>query len=545
MFRFQKRSMSVHLQIGLSLREHKNAKIMAGKTKDMSQIKQLLLLKKQGVSNRGIARSIGMNKETVNNYVRKALGDELGIDGLLGLDDPVLEVRLKGGNAAYTDERFEEFKSMLPYLQEEMRRKHVTLKLLWEEYIRDSPQGYSLTQFRHHYRQNAVAGRSSPSTVLSDTYVGGEKLYLDFAGDTLGYTDMETGEEVRVQTFVACLPASDYGYALCVPSQRTEDFVYAITECLKSLGGVPKIWVPDNLKAAVVRTDRYEPSLNRMMEDLANHYGAVVIPARPLHPKDKCLVENHVKVIYRRVYAELRNRRFYSLEELNRAVAEKMLHHNQKRMQTRPYSREERFLAVDRPNLLPLPPTDFEVRYYADLKVGQNCCVLLGRDKHYYSVPYVHIGKSAKVIYTRSVVKIYVDGELVATHRRDMRQGTYTLAREHLASNSLSYRDRSPGYYIEKGGQSLDELGRLISNIFYTSEMPAETHYRSCDALLSLQRKSDPVVFRQACQTALSVGRYSYGFVKSLVESRCAGVSERQAPPPPAHENIRGKSHFA
>ena len=519
---------------------------MAGRSKDMSQIKQMLLLKKQGVSNRKIAKTLGINKETVNNYITKVASDDLGIDELLKLDDPILERRIKGGNAAYTDERFEKFKELLPDMQKELNDKHshVTLKLLWEEYIRENPGGYSLTQFRYHYRQNTIATKQTPSTVLKDTYVGGEKIYLDFAGDTLSYIDLETGEEVKVQTFVASLPASDYGYALCVPSQKTEDFVYAIMQCLKSIGGVPKIWVPDNLKAAVVKTDKYEPTLNRVMEDLANHYGAVVIPARPLHPKDKCLVENHVKIIYQRVYAELRRMRFYSLDELNKAVAAKMLCHNQKRMQLQPYSREERFLAIEKPNLLPLPPTDFEIKSYTDLKVGQNCCVFLGRDKHYYSVPYIHIGKDARVIYTRTIVKVYVDGELVATHARNYTPGTYTIVNEHLASNSLDYRDRSVNHYIEKTKAAIPVLSEVIKYMFYTSTMPAETHYKSCEALLSLQRKTDPILFKKACETALQYQRYSYKFIKELVESRCSGVSQVQLPPPPDHENIRGKSQF-
>ena len=240
---------------------------MAGKTKEMSQIKQLLLLKKEGVSNRKAAAIVGINKETVNNYVRKACADELGIEGLLKLDDPVLEHRLKGGNPAYPDKRFEVFKELLPYLQEEMRRKHVTLKLLWEEYVSEHPDDhYSLTQFRYHYSQHTEAKKESPSTILADRRTGGEKLFLDFTGDTMGYIDRETGEVVQCQAFVATLPASDYGYLLFVPSQRTEDFVYAITQCLKHLGGVPKMLVPDNLKAAVIKTDRYEPSLNRVLD---------------------------------------------------------------------------------------------------------------------------------------------------------------------------------------------------------------------------------------------------------------------------------------
>ena len=356
---------------------------MAGKTKDMSQIKQLLLLKKEGVSNRKAAEIVGINKETANNYVRKALADRLGIDGLLKLDDPVLEHRLKGGNPAYTDSRFEVFKELLPYLQEEMRRKHVTLKLLWEEYVEEHPDDhYSLTQFRFHYSQNTEAKKESPSTVLADMRTGGEKLFLDFTGDTMGYIDLETGEMVQCQAFVATLPASDYGFLLFVPSQRTEDFVYAITQCLKHLGGVPRMLVPDNLKAAVVKTDRYEPSLNRVLEDMANHYGTVVVPARPVRPRDKSNVEGNVRLVYMRVFAELRNETFYSIDELNAAATDKMRKHNQKRMQKNPYTREERFLAIDRPNLRPLPATDFEIVSDTSLKVSTNCCIYLGRDQH-------------------------------------------------------------------------------------------------------------------------------------------------------------------
>ena len=205
---------------------------MAGKTKDMSKIKQLLLLKKDNVSNRKAAELLGINKETVNRYVQKANADDLGIDGLLALDDPVLEHRLKGGSPAYSDERFEVFKELLPYLQDEMKRPHVTLKLLWEEYAREHPDShYELTQFRFHYRQNTKAEKDAPTTILADRRTGGEKAFLDFTGDTMGYIDRETGEYVKCQSFVAALPASDYGYLIFVPSQRTEDFVYAVILC--------------------------------------------------------------------------------------------------------------------------------------------------------------------------------------------------------------------------------------------------------------------------------------------------------------------------
>lgn len=519
---------------------------MAGRTKEMSQIKQLLLLKKDGVSNRKASEIIGMNKETVNNYVRKACADELGIDGLLKLDDPVLEHRLKGGSPAYSDSRFEVFKELLPYLQEEMKRKHVTLKLLWDEYVEEHPnEHYSLTQFRYHYNQNTEAKKDTPSTILADMREGGEKLYLDFTGDTMSYVDMESGEIVQCQAFVATLPASDYGYLLFVPSQRTEDFVYAITQCLKHIGGVPKMLVPDNLKAAVVKTDKYEPSLNRVLEDMGNHYGTVIVPARPLHPKDKSNVECSVRLVYMRVFAELRNEVFHSIEELNAAASIKMRKHNQKRMQKNPYTREERFLAIDCPNLKPLPATDFEIVSYTDLKVSTNCCIYLGRDQHYYTVPYQHISKTAHVAYTRTIVKIYVDGELVATHQRDYGRGKYTIVKEHLASKSSEYRGLNADTYIERADKVSTELGNVIRHIFYDSNMPAETHYRACDGLLCMQRSCDPDIFRTACETALQHNRCNYKFIRSLVDSKCAGVMQSDTYlAPPEHSNIRGREQF-
>lgn len=512
----------------------------------MSQIKQLLLLKKQHVSNRSAAQVLGLNKETVNNYVRKAEADPLGVDGLLALDDPVLEHRLKGGNPAYTDPRFEEFRTLLPYLESEMRRPHVTLRLLWEEYRQSHPKGYGLTQFRFHLKQHVKALRDSrPSTVLKDLYTPGEELFLDFAGDRLSYIDLSTGEVVKVQVFVATLPVTDYSYAVCVPSQCTDDFIQAVINCFHFLGGVPRVLVPDNLKAAVIKADRYQPSVNEVFQDMATHYGCTVCPARVRHPKDKSNVENQVRIIYNRVYAALRNKTFYSLEELNQAVEERMIAHNQKRMQQYPYSRQERFLALEKPVLQPLPPTDYEIRCRTKLRVSENCCVFLGRDKHSYSVPYQHIGKLAQVVYSPTMVSIYVDGQQVAVHARDRKPGGYTMERSHLASHSREFRDRTPQKYVARARTALPELGELVERMFMTSNMAPEMRYRSCDGLLRLQRDTDPDIFLLACRTALNKDRCSYRFVKGLVESGCAGVIPLQEPPsPPSHANLRDRSQF-
>lgn len=517
-----------------------------------NNLKQLLLLHKGGMSNRAIAKELHLNKDTVGNYVSKAKMDNLGIDGLLLLDEPELNFRLKGGgNTAYTDSRFEDFKKRLPYLMSEMQRPHVTLKLLWEEYRSEFSDGYSLTQFRFHYSQHVSATKtgSKTSTVLKDTYVGGEKMYVDFAGDTQSYVDKETGELITVQVFVATLPASDYGFVTCTRSQKTEDFIDAIVRAFEFFGGIPKILTPDNLKSAVIKADKYEPEINKVLADLGAHYGFVVIPTRAARPKDKCYAESLVKISYRRIYAELRNQVFYSFEELDSAILEKCIAHNKRRIENDFCTREERFLAIDKPNLQPIKSNRFEIKCYTDLKVQSNCCIFLGKDKHYYSVPYQFIGQVVNVVFTITMVNIYAEGKLVARHKRDRKPGQYTIVKEHLASASQAYRDRSPQYYIEKARYDSDELEELFVNMFHTSKYPPEFHYKTCEGLLHLHMVSDPIIFKRACKIALEKNIYSYAFISKIVKTNALGLDNYEASEQNKeekmsdHENLRGNEY--
>ena len=512
---------------------------MAGKVTEMSKIKQLLLLHDTGVSNRQIAKLLNLNKGTVNDYVRKLTAGKMETEALLSLDEPVLEGKFIAGTAAYTDKRFEDFKELLPYFEKELGRKHVTRNLLWQEYLSNHPSGYRYTQFCHHLKQQLVARK--PAAIL--THEAGEKLFVDFAGDKLAYIDIHTGEFIPVHVFVACLPFSEYTFIVAVKQQTTEDFLYALSCCLKHLNGCPKIVVPDNLKAAVVKTDRYEPELNRLMEDFANHYGFVVIPARAAHPRDKAKVENQVRIIYSRVYAKLRNHRFFSLDELNQALAEKTMEHNQTRMQRMDYSRQEKFLADEKHLLRPLPQTEFEVKYYTELRVGQNNCIYLGRDKHYYSVPHTYIGEQVQVIYTRTLVKVFCKNEQIATHERVAGFG-YTTIAEHLCSAHRHYNERGPDYYIKMAGEKSSVLADVITGLFNTSK-PPELFYKTCDGLLSLCRKTDPIRFEKACRIALDEGVFSYRFIKSLIEGNSLFMDmEEYKPLPSPANNVRGKQYY-
>jgi transposase len=403
---------------------------MAEKAKAMSQIKQLLRLHKQGNSIKSIARTLGISKNTVKSYLIKLATGKLPVAELLALEDPVLESKFHAGNPAYKDPRFEHLRDNLESYRKQLGLIGVTRKLLWEQYIIDYQQGYSYSQFCFHLQQQLLARR--PGMKLE--HLAANKLFVDFAGKPLHYIDQITGELIACQVFVACLPFSDYSFAIAVPSQRIADFLYALACCLQHIGGTPQILVPDNLKSAIIRADRYEPDVNRSLEDFANHYNMTVISTRARKPRDKALVENQVKLTYNRVYARLRNRQFFSLDALNEAIKGKIKTHNQTRMQQKPWCREERFLAAEKHLLGPLPETTFEVKYYCEPKVANNNHIYIGRDKHYYSVPFIHVGSRVKVIYTRFMVYIYARGKQVAVHMRSYQAAGYTTVKEHLNS---------------------------------------------------------------------------------------------------------------
>jgi len=515
---------------------------MAGKIKRMSQIKQLLRLYKQGESKKAIARLLGMSKNTVKNYLYKIEGGKFNIDELLKIDDPKLESMLFSGNPSYKDERYEHLKNNLDYYTSELNRTGVTRGLLWREYQQTANNTYSYTQFCHHLNQHNKSRHPS----LKLDHKAAEKLFVDFAGKTLSYVDKETGEVIECQVFVACLPYSDYAFAMAVPSQKMEDFIYAMVCCLKFFGGAPKTIVTDNLKSAITKANNYEPTVSQAMEDLACHYETTVTPTRPAKPKDKALVENQVKLIYRRVYAPLRNEMFFDIASLNKAIITQIKLHNQTRMQQKNYCREEKFLADEKTKLTALPKEDFHIKYYKTLKVSPNNHIYLASDKHYYSVPYAYIGQKVKIIYTRSLVKIYNDkGDQIALHTRDLRAGRYTTNSEHLCSQHQHYISRSPEYYLEKARRLSSTLYRLIDLTFKQDKYP-EHLYKTCDGFLSLYRKTDPMLFRQACETAILFEKYSYMFIKNIIEKNPHqyDIQNQITKSLPKHNNTRGANYY-
>ena len=249
-------------------------------------------------------------------------------------------------------------------------------------------------------------------------------------------------------------------------------------------------------------------------------------------------------MIYNRVYAKLRDRQFFSIHELNEAIKQKVKEHNQTRMQQKNYCREECFLSEEKPLLKALPEEDFEIKYYREYKVSKNNHIYLGQDKHYYSVPYQYIGQTAKVIYTRSLVRIYVSGKQVATHPREYGRGKYTTLREHLCSAHQHYLDRSPQYYKDRARKIDYDFYLLTEKIFEQKKYP-EQLYRTCDGLFSLQRKTERDIFKKACIKCLKYENYTYGFMLNIIKNNMLeDETDTVTQKLPEHENERGKEYY-
>ena len=270
----------------------------------------------------------------------------------------------------------------MAYIHKELARKSVTLRLLWLEHKAANPDGYQYSQFCFHYHQ----WRDKLDVCLRQNHRAGEKLFVDYAGQTIPVMDPATGAAQDAYLFVATLGASSYTFAWASLSQELPSWIEANVRALTFFGGVPEIIVPDNLKTGVTKPDYYEPDINPTFHHMACHYGTVIIPARAYKPKDKAKVESAVLIAERWILAALRNYTFFSVEDLNRAIAKKLQEFNDSKFQKMDGSRRSRYETLDRPALKPMPSVPYQ---YAECrKVRVNIDYHVEVDSHYYSVPY-------------------------------------------------------------------------------------------------------------------------------------------------------------
>ena len=313
---------------------------------------------------------------------------------------------------------------------------------------------------------------------------------------------------------------------------------------LNYYGCVPNVLVPDNLKSGVDKANRYEADINRDLLDLGNHYGMAILPTRSHKPRDKAWVERMVQIIYTRIFAPLRNRVFTSLDELNEAIFELLEVHNSLPFQGREESRNNLLENIERAHLKPLPQERWELKEYLQVKVMKNCYVQLHKDRHYYSVPFQYIGNKVKIVYTATVVSVYLGGERIAYHLRDRRPHKYTTVKEHLPSSHQFVSEWNPSKFTEWAGHIHPDVKAYIMNVLENKSYPEQT-YRSCVGILSFEKKAGRDRLIAACQRATAFGAFNYKVIEQIINNKLDRLdTKKENLTLPLHENIRGAGYY-
>ncbi len=504
----------------------------------MRKIKEVLRLHALGWGTRRIAASCSIGRTTVSEYLGRAVAGGLEWPLPPDLSDGALEQRLfPPPPHSRTPGRPE---PSWAEVHRELRRKGVTLGLLWQEYKSADPEGFQYSWFCEQYR--GWAKRCDLS--MRQEHRAGEKLFVDYAGQSADVIDPDTGEVHPAQIFVAVLGASNYTYAEATWTQQLPDWIGAHIRAFAFLGGVPEIVVPDNTRCAVTDPHLYEPDLNPTYQDLATHYDVAVIPARSRRPKDKAKVEAGVLLVERWILAALRNRRFFSLVELNEAIAELLIRLNQRRFKRLPETRQSLFETLDRPVLRPLPPTHYEFADWCKVRPGLDYHVDI--ERHYYSVPCSLARRQLEARLTDRTVEVFHRGERVASHRRSSLPGRFTTVNEHMPPAHRHQAEWTPERIRRWAEKSGEETGTLIEAILLSRHHPQQG-FRSCVGILRLAKRYGDDRLEAAAGRANAIGARSYRSVASILEN---GLDRHPLPGTDPeqlsleHENVRGAAYY-
>jgi len=426
-------------------------------------------------------------------------------------------------------------------IHHELSRKNVTLMLLWDEYKAQYPDGLQYSYFAELYRAYA----KNLDISMRQIHHAGEKLFIDYCGQTVPVIEQSTGEVHDCQVFVAVLGASNFTFAEATYTQSLPDWVGSHVRALEYFGGVTELLIPDNLLSGITKACRYEPGINRTYQELAVHYGAAVIPARVRKPKDKSMVESGVQLVQRWILAALRNRTFFSLAELNAAIRELLVKLNNKPFKKLSGSRMSRFLEIDRPALRPLPAVAFEyAEWHIKKRAGINYHIEVY--EHYYSVPYQLRREYLDVRLTGSIVEIFFHNKRIASHIRSYIKWGYTTLTEHMPKSHKAYVEWTPERLIRWASETGKATAELVTAIL-ASKLHPQQAFNSCLGIATLDKKFGKERVEAACKRALAIGGTSYKSVKSILET---GLDKKPLPEPRiaaqkiTHSNIRGSEYY-
>ncbi len=506
----------------------------------MRKIRDVLrLTHAMGMSRRLVGEATGIGKSAVGDYVRRAAIAGFSWPVPDGIDDVELERRLFPPvvHVASTVARSE---PDWAHIHAELKRRGVTLALLWQEYRAEHAQGCAYSWFCESYG----VWRMRISPTMRQTHVAGEKLFVDWAGDTISVFDAMTGEERRAHIFVAALGASNFTYAEARWSETLPDWIGAHVNALAAIGGVPKALVPDNLKAGVTKPSRYEPGINRTYQDLADHYGCVVLPTRIVKPRDKAKVEVAVQIVERFVLAKLRNQRFFSLAELNAAIRDCAAAINAKIMRKIGQSRAALLEMLDRPALSALPTTAYSYAEWKRARVAPDYHIEIAG--HYYSTPSKLIREIVEARITSATVEIFHKGQRIASHAFSPVRNRHTTITEHMPSAHRRYAEWTPAKMMSEAAKVGPATVALFGAIMKAKPHP-EQGFRSCLGIIGLAKSYGGARLEAASRRGNDIGATSYGSIASILQHGLdIAYATEPTPdiPPIRHGNIRGSGYF-
>ena len=507
----------------------------------MRHVREVVRLKSAGVSNREIGHRLGVARSTVRLTLERVAAAGLGWPLPEEMNDAALEARLFAAAGSKRGHRVHAEPDWAA-VQRELKRKHVTLSMLWDEYIEAHPDGYRYSRFCELYR--GWEGRL-PLT-MRQTHVGGDKLFVDYAGDPVPVViDRLTGEVREAQIFVAVLGASSFTYAEASWRQALADWIGAHGRAFTAIGGVPNLLVPDNTKVAIIKACLYEPQVNRSYAEMAAHYGTAILPARPRRPRDKAKVEVAVLIIERWLLGRLRHRRFHSLAELNAAIGELLRRINEDRPIRRlGRTRRQLFEELDRPNLKPLPVEPYSFAEWRVRRVGIDYHVEV--ENHFYSAPHRFARAEVEVRLAQRTIEIFVRGERIAAHVRGSGNGKHTTVADHMPSSHRRHADWNIARIRNEATQVGPSTAALCELILERRPHP-EQGFRACLGILRLVKPFGAARLEAAATRAIDIGGLSYGSVRSILDhklDRHAAPARDAAGAPILHGNIRGGRYY-
>ena len=514
------------------------------KTLDPMDLKQIITLHLDGLSNRKIGQTLSISRNTVNRYLQLFKGSDYTFSELLKFDESKLREQFSVQTTIDND-RFDELMLYLEKAHDQRAHPGFTFQYHYQEYRSHSTHPYSYTQFMTHYHGKYALQKGS----MKLDHQAGQEMFVDFTGKKLSIVDKQTGEVKEVDVFVAILPCSQYTYVEACHSQKRADFLSCLANALEFFQGAPKAIICDNLKSAVTKASKYEADINRSLKDFARHYNCVINPTRSYSPQDKALVENAVHLTYQRIFYPIRAMTFFGLQELNEEIRKHLHTYNDLLFRRKEASRKELYQSLDRGYLKPLPASRYQLKDYTRAKVQKMGYVYFSPDKTYYSVPYRYIGCQTQIHYTDKWIEVFHNQKRIATHNRNFVKGAYITNKDHLSSTHKVYSQWSPEFFEQKAVRHGQSVVRFIKGLFTNADYP-EVNYKRANGILQMGKTYGSDRLNKACKRACDIGEYKYTLVKNILLNKQEELEldfdqlSDQTPHIPKHDNIRGANYY-